>query len=154
MVPKPISEETLKADCGAIINQFCSKWVNRSVINGATIFLIIPAKWLSWGILLFNAITKFFKNLSEINSHEPLEILLDLFLSVTFSNDQIFYREQRSKVLKETLLLLFLLLIFFLAWNKNCAREQKICFCGTLWYWIAVFALYGLMDLCGLVWSW
>ena len=27
--------------------------------------------------------------------------------------------------------------------NKKCAREQKMCFCGTLWYLIVVFALYG-----------
>ena len=34
--------------------------------------------------------------------------------------------------------------------NKKCAREQKRCFCGTLWYWITVFALSRWLKL-GLV---
>ena len=41
--------------------------------------------------------------------------------------------------------------------NKKCAREQKMCFCGTLGYLFVAFALYGLlwicMALCGLMWS-
>ena len=42
----------------------------------------------------------------------------------------VFDHEQPSKVLKEALLLLFLFLLFLLAWNhqsrsKNCAWEQK-----------------------------
>ena len=62
----------------------------------------------------------------------------------------IFDREQRSKVLKGALLLLFLAW-----WNKKCAREQNmflwvkrsnggsVILCGTLWYWIVG---------CGLIW--
>ena len=47
-------------------------------------------------------------------------------------------------------------------WNKKCAREQKMCkgtknvpkgFCGTLWYWIALYGLvWPCMPLYGLVW--
>ena len=52
--------------------------------------------------------------------------------------------------------ILDVLLLGVKTWLKNVPNWTKMCFCGKSWYWIAVFALYGLMwpymPLCGLVW--
>ena len=69
------------------------------------------------------------------------------------------------KGLKKALLfLLFLFLILLLAWNQvpkmyeikqKLYKGTKTCLCGTLWYWIVLFALYGFvwsyMALWGLI---
>ena len=55
-----------------------------------------------------------------------------------------------------------LFLILFLAWNQfpkiyqikqKLCKGTKTCVCGTLWYWIVVFALYGFVWSCMDLWD-